>query len=276
VIPAKHLKRDVVRGTDIDLEFEVSESRDLKVQAYVNPSGPEFSQTFVPTLRDVPVELLREEVQSLGTELEKEKTEALSNENYEVVQKLERLGGPLQGLHREAMLLMPDDVTGDRYKLEYRKRKIAQELYLLTADKRQKRLRADYQTAKDDVTGIVNESGNDLERRQLHERIAREDTFLNSTKLKKLEEAIDDLRRLRFQILRRKPDFLIGVFQHLIERRDFNDQLQAKNLIEPGKRHIAAEDWDKLDGVICCLYRLLPQEDADSTEMRLYFDVGIT
>ena len=44
-----------------------------------------------------------------------------------------------------------------------------------------------------------------------------------------------------------------------------NDQLQAKNLIEAGKKHQAAEDWDKLDEVIGRLYNLLPEE-MDSTE----------
>ena len=38
-----------------------------------------------------------------------------------------------------------------------------QELDQLTTGKRLQRLKADYQTAKDEVTEIVNESGNDLE-----------------------------------------------------------------------------------------------------------------
>ena len=113
-ISGKGLKRDPIRGTDIDLTFEISESRDLKVQAYVNPSGPEFSQIFNPTFRDVPVKMLNEEVQMLDHRLEQEKVEALSNENYEVVEKLEKLRVPVQELQGEAMLLTLDDVTDHR------------------------------------------------------------------------------------------------------------------------------------------------------------------
>ena len=99
-----------------------------KVQAYVNPSGPEFSQIFNPTFRDVPVKTLNEEVQMLDSRLEQEKAEALANENYEVVEKLEKLRAPVQELQGEAMLLTLDDVTDSRYRLEDRKRRIAQEL----------------------------------------------------------------------------------------------------------------------------------------------------
>ena len=130
---------------------------------------------------------------------------------------------------------------------------------------------AEYQTAKDEATGIVSESGNDLERRQLREIVAREPAFVNSMIPKKLEAEIDNLRHVRFQILRRKPDFLIGWFQYLKEKREaFNDQSQAKNLIEAGKRHIEAEDWDELDKVIGRLLRLLPEDEGESNEARAF------
>jgi molecular chaperone DnaK len=127
------------------------------------------------------------------------------------------------------MLLTVDDVTDDRYKLEDRKRKIAQDLNQLTSGKRLERLRNEYQKAKEYVTDIVNKGGNDRERRQLHEAVAQENTFLNSPNPLKLEAAIDQLYRISFQILRRTPAFLVHWFQDLVEKREmFNDQIQAK------------------------------------------------
>ena len=159
-----------------------------------------------------------------------------------------------------------DNVKDDKFKIDDRKRAIAQEIYTLTAGKRIERLRADYQTAKDEVTGIVKESGNDQERRQLHEVVTREHTFLSSKNPKNLEKEIDVLRQVQFQILRRTPEFHIRWFQHLVGKREkLNDQLQAKNLIEAGKRHQTAEDWDRLEEVVGRLYGLLPEE-MDSTE----------
>jgi molecular chaperone DnaK len=274
-IPGKQLSRDVLRGTEIHLTFELSESRDLTVHAYVSPSGPEFSQIFKPTFRDVPVRILTEQVQMLNAQIEQEKEDALANEKYEVVEKLEDLRGPVHELEAEAMLLTLDDVTDDRHKLEARKRKIAQELHLLTAGKELERLRKEYETVKSRATEIISENGNDLERRQLNEIIAQEHAFLNSSKHQKLEERIAELHRIVFQILQRTPAFLEDWFQHLASRREvFNDQVQAKNLIEAGRRHIAAEDYDRLAEVNMRLHSLLPEEDKNSKEMRR-FTTGI-
>jgi molecular chaperone DnaK len=274
-ISGKRLKRDLQRGTEIDLTFEISESRDLTVQAYVNPSGPQFSEVFAPTYRDVPVEALNEEVQMLGTRLEKEKAEALAKENYEVVENMEKLRGPIQELRDEALLLTLDDVTDNRYKLEDGKRKIAQELNRLTAGKRLERLRSDYQTAKDEVTVIVRESGNDHERLQLHEIVAQEHTFLNSKNPQKLEAAIAQLYHISSPILRRTPGFLVRWFQDLVGRREmFNDQLQANSLIEAGRKHMTEDDYDKLADVNVRLHSLLPQQEKDSKEMRHFTGIS--
>ena len=276
-ISGKGLKRDILRGTEIDLSFELSESRDLTVHAYVNPSGPEFTQIFNPTFRNVPVKTLNDEVRILDGQLEKEKADALENENFEVAEKLEKLTAPMQELQGEAMLLnlTPDDLTDDRYKLDDRKRKIAQELNQLTAGKRVERLRNEYQAAKGEVTTIVNDSGNDHERRQLNEVIAREHTFLNSTNPQKVQTEIDQLHRIGGQILRRTPDFLVDWFQGLVSKREtFNDQLQAKNLIEAGKKHVAAEDYDKLGEVNSRLHSLLPQKEKDSKEMQSFTGIS--
>lgn len=275
VISGKKLNRDILRGTEIDLVFEVSESRDLTVTAFVNPSGPEFHQIFTPKLREVHTDTLTEEIKILEEKVEQEKKDALANENYEVVEQLEKLRSPIEELEGEAMLLSLDDVTDDRYKLDDRKRKLAQELNQLTSGKVVERLKKEYQEAKQEVTQIVTQSGNDHERRQLHEVVAREHTFLQSTNAQKLEEAEGQLRRIGFQILRRTPDFLVGWFHHLTGKREmFNDQLQAKNLIEAGKRHIEAEDYERLAEVNGRLHNLLPEKEQESKEMRHFTGIS--
>jgi molecular chaperone DnaK len=274
-INGKQLKKDLIRGTEIDLTFEVSESRDLKVQAYVNPSGPEFSQIYNPTFRDVPIKTLHEEVQMLDTKLEQEKADAMANERYEVVDRLEKLRGPVQELQGEALLLTIDDVTDGRYKLEDRKRKIAQELNQLTSGKRIERSRNEYQEQKATATDIVNESGNDNERRQLNEIISQEHAFLASNNPQKIEAAIEALRRIQANILRRTPAFLLMWFEHLVGKREaFNDQVQAKNLIEAGRKHIATEDYDRLAEVNVRLANLLPQREKDSKEMKTFTGIS--
>jgi len=275
-VSGKQIKRDIFRRTEIDLTFELSESRDLSVTAHINPSGPEFSKIFTPKFRDVDVEALSQEVQLLEAKLNEEKTEALGSENYEVVEELEKLSITVQELRREAMLLSltPDDVTDGRYKVDDDKRKAAQRLSRLTFGKRIERLRAEYQTAKEEVTDIVNERGNDHERRQLHEIVVREHIFLASTNPRKIEDEIAQLHHISFTILRRTPDFLIAWFESLLARREkFNDQIQAKHLIAAGRQHVAAQDYDKLAEVNGRLHDLLPEITKNSPEMKPYTNI---
>ena len=51
-------------------------------------------------------------------------------------------------------------------------------------------------------------------------------------------------------------------------------QLQAKNLIEAGKKHVAAEDYDKLLEVNGRLHSLLPEKEKDSKEMRHFTGIS--
>lgn len=271
LINGKQLKRDVPRGTEINLTFELSESEDLTVTAYITPSGPEFSQVFAQQFREVNVDVLADEVEFLEKRIDTEMEDALENEQYETAQEIEKLRGEVHELRDATVRITPDDVTDEKMKLDDTKCRVAQALSQLTGGKRLLRLRSEYQTVKEEATDIVNRSGNDIERRQLREVVTREHTFMDSTNPKKLEEAISDLRRVEFQILRRKPDFLMAIFHQFIEKQEvFNDQPQARNLIAAGRRHIATEEWGKLDEVIFCLYRLLPEGETDSDGLRLY------
>jgi molecular chaperone DnaK len=139
---------------------------------------------------------LAEEIGMLEEKIEQEKAEALEHENYEVVDVLTKLSGPVQELQGEAVLLTLDDVTDHKYKLEDRKRKIAQELHQATSTKRIERLRSEYVEARDEVSETVKESGNDIEKRQLQEIVNHEHVFLNTNSTQRLAEHISKLRSL--------------------------------------------------------------------------------
>ncbi len=271
LITGKQINRDLIRGTEIDLTFEVSESRDLTISAYLNGTGQEFSQVFKGTARQVDSRMLATEVLQIEAIIQSEIDEAGTNGNHDAAQGLERLLGQVQGLIAECGSLAEDDVTDDRFKLEDKKRKIAQSIFELTASKRIDAAKGAYALAKAEVSDTVSETGNDRERHQLREIVAREQTFINSTNPERIEAATAELERIRWHILMRSPDFLVGMFEHLVEgRASMNDQVQAKQLIEVGRRHIASQDWDDLKQVNQRLWSLMPDSEKESDEMRLY------
>ena len=73
-------------------------------------------------------------------------------------------------------------------------------------------------------------------------------------------EAIDELVDLGAVILWRTPSFLENRFNRLIEKPQlFNDQEQAKSLIESGNLAITNKNYDRLKEVNWGLIALLPK-----------------
>lgn len=271
LITGNQINRDLIRGTDVDLTIEVSESRDVTISAYLNGTGQEFSQVFKGTDRHVDARMLASDVLSLESTIQDEIQEASSNGNHDSAQGLERLLSQVQGLISEVGSLAQDDVTDDRFKLEDRKRKIAQDVFELTASKRVDAAKVAYAEAKEAVGALVSESGNDRERHLYREIVAREQTIINSTNPERIETFTGELERVRWNILMRMPDFLVEMFEHLIRNRaSMNDQVQAKQLIEVGRNHISNQAWDDLKQVNGRLWDLMPSDARESDDMRSY------
>jgi molecular chaperone DnaK len=271
IISGRDITRDLIKGTEIDLQFEMSESRDLKVSAHLTGTGQDFSQVFDPQPRTVPTKMLSTEIVVLESKVQEELEDAREKGNDETVRELGKLVDEVQGLMLDASKFAEDDVTDDKFKLEDKKRRVAQAMFELTSGKHLELARSNYIEAKAQVTTVVNDSGNDREKHHLREIIAREQTFMHSSNEQKVQAALSELNRIRFQILLRTPRFLMAMFESVVERRaTLNDQLQAKQLIENGKRLVAAEDWDDLREVNRRLWDLMPDEERTQEEMRPY------
>jgi hypothetical protein len=118
---------------------------------------------------------------------------------------------------------------------------------------------------------IVRDSGTDREKHVMSEILAREQTFINSTSPEKIQSVVDELERLRYQILFRTPSFLKSMFSHLVARRaSMNDQIQASQLIENGKRAIERDDIESLRQISNRLWDLMPATEKVSDEMRAF------
>ncbi len=271
-ITGKQISRDLIRGTDIDLIIGMSESRDLNISAYLGGTGQEFSQVYKGTERHVDPQLLAKDILLLEEKIQTEAEEANSNKNISLVQGLGKLLVQTQALYPECGALEDDDVTTDaRYKLEQKKRNIAQGLFDLTASKRLDATKKAYEDAKRELAGLISENGNDREMTQVREIHAREQTFINSTNPEKIERETEILESIKWQILGRIPNFLIGMFEHLVERGpSMNDQVQAKEFIDAGRRHIGSHAWDDRRQVCARLWDLMPDEFRDTDEMRHY------
>jgi len=271
VITGKQISRDLIKGTDVDLTFQMSESRDLSVSAFLSGTSQEFSEVFVPSQRSVSAKILASEILMLESKVRDEMDDPKGASDPDSRDQLRKALGGVESLMSEAAAVAEDDVTDQKFQLEDKKRRLAQDVFQLTSKKRLERAKAAYENKRADVAALLTESGNDREKHIFSEIRNREPTFMNSTQPDKIQAAIEELEQIAFQILLRTPEFLIGMFKHLVDRRvAMNDQLQSKQLIENGKRAIEREDWSDLKDVNTRLWMLIPAEEKASEEMRIY------
>jgi molecular chaperone DnaK len=265
-ISGKELNRDILRNTDIEITFEMSESRDLKVTVLISMSNQQFTEVFNPSKRNVPISKLQDDVKTLSNKIETEISEAVEREDYETAEVLNSLKKKVDILVINTGNLINDDVTDKKFQFEDNKRKIAQEVDNATRDKRIAILKIKYNEDKEWCKQIIDRNGNDHDHQIFNDIVGREQSFLNSITPVKIMEANEELVDLGVSVLWRTPEFLVSRFNALIEKPQlFNDQEQAKSLIEAGHLAISKKNIDRLKEVNFGLISLLPknvQQDA--------------
>lgn len=274
-ISGKKISRDILRNTEIEITLEMSESRDLKATVYIPMSDQQFTEVFNPSHRHLPVSKLQSEIEILSEKIETEISDAVQREDFETAEILTNLKKRTIILTNNSNKLTSDDSTDDKFKLESKKREIAQEIDNATRDKRIAILKVKYHDDKGWCKEIINENGNDHDQKLFNDIVGREQSFLNSITPVKIMEAIDELIDLGSAILWRTPLFLENRFKRLIEKPQlFNDQEQAKSLIESGNLAITNKNYDRLREVNWGLISLLPksaQQDAKTGKIGFGF-----
>lgn len=271
-ITGKYLKRDISKGSDIEITISLSESQDLTVSAYLNMADQEFKETFNPKERHTSVEMLLEQVEDLSDKINEEIEQATEKEDYEIASLLSKLNKELDVVVEEAESLTSDDVTDKRYQLEDKKRRIAQEIDNITKHKRIQKVIEHYFEIKEECLQRLDSGGNDHERKIYYDIISQEDAFLSTNSPIKIQEKSDELQSVITQIMWRSPDFLINIFNWLKDDQPkMNDQRQAKILIDAGKFAIESQNWDRLKEINYGLIDLLPRGSKEQIATKIGF-----
>lgn len=271
-IRGTQIKRDIAKGSDIEITISISESRDISISVYLNMADQEFKQTFNPKERHTPIEFLKEQVEDLSDKLDLEIQEATDKEDYETAGTLNKLKKEMETVSEETESLTSDDVTDKRYQLEDKKRKIAQEIDSATKNKRIQQVKAHYFEIKEECEKMLDENGNDHERKTFNDIVAQESAFFSTNSPIKIQEKSDEIHSIVSKIRWRTPDFLASIFQWCKNNQTrMNDQTQAKSLVDAGNFAIESENWERLSEINSGLLNLLPKGAEKEATTRIGF-----
>jgi molecular chaperone DnaK len=273
-IRGTQIKRDIAKGSDIEITISISESRDISIAVYLNMADQEFKQTFNPKERHTPIEFLKEQVEDLSIKLELEIQEATDKEDFETAGTLSKLKKEMETVSEETERLTSDDVTDKRYQLEDKKRKIAQEIDTATKDKRIQQVKAHYLEIKQECQEVLNDFGNDHERKTFNDIVAQESAFFATNSPLKIQEKSDEIHAIISKIRWRTPDFLVNIFQWCKNNQTkMNDQIQSKSLIDAGNFAIETQNWERLSEINSGLLNLMPRGSEKEATNRIGFGI---
>ncbi|RYE53303.1 MAG: hypothetical protein EOP48_14695 [Sphingobacteriales bacterium] len=132
--------------------------------------------------------------------------------------------------------------------------------------------KAEYFEQKEKCEKLLDENGNDYERKSFNDVVAIESSFLSSHSPLRIQEKADELYSVSLNILWRTPSFLIAMFKNISQRGpSMNDQIQAKTLIDAGKFAIESENWDRLSEINSALINLLPKSAQKDVTTKIGF-----
>ena len=268
-IKGEELSIDLVKGSDVEIVLEMSESRDLRISTYLMMSDQEFSNLFSPSERQVKLSRVVEELKFLLKSLENEERNAVEREEYELSQQLSSMRTDALELLRQLRNLPADDVTDAKYQLEDRKRRIARRLDELTRDKKIIAAKTNYFFARKSAQHLVDKHGSEQEKTALAALTHNEKQLLAMNSPFVLDSLVDKIQSLVSPIRWRIPEHVINIYYHYARLdEEYQDRQQAARLKERGDQALARKNYDELKVVISELYQLLPAREQDKIEMK--------
>ncbi|MEE1947322.1 Hsp70 family protein [Pedobacter sp. KR3-3] len=263
-ISAEELPANLLKGTDIEISFKVSESRDLIIDIFISSIGLEINQVFNATSRQVSVRKIQAELENALQKIERDGPDLIDTDS--MAQTLEELRITIIELLEELIHLEDDFITDKIYNLDERKIKLLQQVDGLLRNKELYVEIEEYQGLKTYIREhlLLNP---DLKIDQVFQTtIKNEAQFLNSGQLSLIKAKIRDLHRLVREIYYQNDDSYIELFYQYsyIDADSYQDPDKLKVLIERGQIACTKKDYTEVKAIISQMYNLLKVKPEDS------------
>ncbi len=259
----KDLEEDLIKGTDIEIELEITESRDLKINVYLQSCDQEFQNVFSKSERSISINKINMEINSILAEVEDLIKRNNDEENFEYSNRLELIRVGLIEIQIEATLLVDDDVSDQKYQLDDKKRKLIQEFDALTRNKAIANEIEEYAASKSHMEYLINREENERYLPKYTKIINNEKEVINSGNKYLIRSKIKELDLLYNDIIQSSDENFISYFLGLKFSNEYSNQKKADKLIKQGDDAVDKQDYKSLRHIVYALYALLPDYERE-------------
>jgi molecular chaperone DnaK len=266
-VAPEQLDFDLIKGTEVEIDIEVSESRDLTVSVFLSLTDQEFKEVFSPTSKNVSISRLKEELRILERNVNAEFHSLQSTENYEQLQVVVDMRDELQEISTELDSAEKSMNSDLKYHLEERKRRIAQKYDTLESEGKGSKEKTRYLEEKQYTLELF-EKYPDMDRRfrsKYDQIISTEEEMMKSDMAHFARVKADELSTLNREIgweSNEHVERLFFYYKHALYEK-YTDQKRAQKLIEAGDAAVDSNRMSEVKSIINQLYTLLPKEEKE-------------
>ena len=264
-IKGSDLPFNLVKGSDVEITLELSESRDLKVNAYLAMTGQEFQNIFNPSERHVLLHKLRDEVRDLLYVARKELQRLERSERFELAARVKKIEEELVVITSQLNLLRDNDMSDQKYQIEEQKRRLAQSLDLSLQNTRIESVKTDYFEARNDTEFYLKKFPNASLQQRYDKIISEERAYLDEGDSSVIRTKIEELHTLAWEIKQRDPQYVAGLFHYyaMLPDNEYTDSRKATMLKEMGEKALGRQNYDEVLSVVYNLYAIFPKDKKD-------------
>ena len=257
-ILGKNFQQDLLKGMDIELNFKISESRDLSVNVYISSLDLEINEVFNPHQRTVALQKLTSEIKEVLDEITLEIEENEEEENYEYLAKLKRIQDHLTILYNESLAIENDKSTDKKYQIDEMKRITIQEYDDLVRHKHVLTELSEYTQTKEVFESYL-ERANARQIEEYEKIIKNEKEILESNNKYLIRKKTKELDTLLDNIYLKQDERFIDYFYHyrFLDDDNYSNTTKSNKLIELGEKALENQNLIELKSVCSQLWELL-------------------
>lgn len=265
-ISGKDLNSDLLKGSDIEIQISISDSRELKTEVFLVMTQQEFKNVFTISEKNINIARLKEQFFIL----EKEVRSALRSFNQEEESiwaiQTEKLLESLLNHKTDLLKLKDNDHSDKKYVIAEAVFRISQEYDKIGGYDRLERIQSDYIRAKDiALSAIENASFNKESLTQHFNKITQaENQFLRSRNPSIISQVIKNLEDLSSEARWCTNSTIIYYYLQIksYEKNDFTNYKSAEKIFVMADKAMEEGKYVELQHHVINLLHLMPYQNS--------------
>ncbi|MEX2485808.1 MAG: Hsp70 family protein [Brumimicrobium sp.] len=272
----KDLGDDLIKGTDIEMTFSVSESRDLDLEIYIPGIDQVINKKFTPSFHnDIDARKVLSEIRMGKQKIYEKLSNAEDTENFELLAQLTRIKNSLEEV--EETLNSKDGLANRKYRAIDQKRKLLMEIDQLDQDRSYHIAVTEYEELRDGLKARTDEMKPQV-RQRFDEIMKDEKNFLTSGDKYAIKRKTELLDKISWDMFLFSDEYYFQLFYLFKTSPDskFKNKRKVHKLLMEAEKAVENQKMNEIKALCNLISLEYIRDDSDSFgDDKNFFGTGL-